>query len=190
MSQPPHGYGPQGPGYGPQGPGYGPPNYYAPPGYPPPQKSGGPWAILGVVALVAIPVLGILSIYGVRRYLSSAKSSEAKNTIGAIARGGAVAFERDGKLCESAGPVPPVVPAGRKHQSQSSDWDGFKCLKFSLSMPQYYQYSYTRTADGFVVTARGDLDADGIFSEISQGGTVRNGSVVLDSALTLKDEFE
>ncbi len=193
MSQPPHGYGPPGPGYGPPGPGYGPPNYYAPPGYPPPQKSGGPWAVLGVIALVSIPVLGILAalgIYGVRRYIASAKSSEAKNTIGAISRGAVAAYDRDGKLCESAGPVPTTVQSAKKYQPAPSDWNGFACLKFSMTMPHYYQYAYTRTGDTFVVTARGDLDGDGIFSEFTQKGTVSAGRVVLEPQITVTNEFE
>jgi type IV pilus assembly protein PilA len=188
MNQPPPGYGPSGP-WPPQGP----PNYYAPPGYPPPKKGGGPWAVIGVLAIVAIPVLGVVSalaIYGVRRYLVSAKNVEAKNTVGAIARGAAAAFERDGKLCESAGPVPAKVPSGAKYQSSPSDWTAFSCLRFSMTMPQYYQYSYTPTSNGFVVTARGDLDGDGVFSEITQRATVTNGRVVVEPELVLKDPFE
>jgi type IV pilus assembly protein PilA len=180
----------QGPGYGP--PGYG-PSGYGPPGYHPPPKSGGPWAILGVIAIVALPVLGILaalSIYGVRRYMSSAKSSEAKNTIGAIARSAMVAYERDGKLCDSAGPVPASVPSGRKFQPTPSDWSGFACLGFSLSQPHRYQYTYTRTADGFEVTARGDLDGDGVFAEFTQRATLKGDRVVLHDKIDVKDEFE
>ena len=108
--------------------------------------------------------------------------------IGAIARAALAAYERDGKLCDSAGPVPATVPPGRKYQSTPSDWNDFACLKYSLTMPQRYQYTYSRTGDSFVITARGDLDADGIFSEFTQRGTVSGGRVVLDREITVKDE--
>lgn len=149
--------------------------------------------ILGVLAIVALPVLGILaalSIYGVRRYLSSAKTTEAKNTVGAIARSAVVAYERHGKLCDSVEAVPATVPSGRRFQPTPSDWSGFACLGFTMTVPHHYQYAYTRTADGFVVTARGDIDGDGVFSEFSQYATVRNGSVILHDKLIVKDEFE
>lgn len=149
--------------------------------------------ILGVIAIVALPVLGVvaaLSIYGVRRYIGSPRNAEAKYTIGAISRAAAAAYERDGKLCDSAGPIPTTPPSGRKHQSTPTDWNGFTCLKFSMSTPKYYQYTYTRTGDSFVVTARGDVDADGIFSEFTQRGAVSGGRVVLEPQITSKDELE
>src|ERR1019366_6126315 len=42
-----------------------------------------------------IGVLPALAIYGVRRYLASAKTAEAKNSIGAITRGAVAAYERE-----------------------------------------------------------------------------------------------
>src|ERR1700756_2024384 len=48
-----------------------------------------------MIVVAIIGVLAALAIYGVKRYLASAKTSEAKNTIGAIARGGAAAYERE-----------------------------------------------------------------------------------------------
>jgi len=40
-----------------------------------------------MIVVAIIGVLAALAIYGVRRYLASAKTGEAKNTIGAISRG-------------------------------------------------------------------------------------------------------
>jgi hypothetical protein len=121
---------------------------------------------------------------------TSGRGSEAKAMIGVIARAAVGAYERDGKLCDSAGPVPATVPSGRKHEPTPSDWNGFTCLRFSINLPFRYQYMYTRTGDSFVVTARGDVDGDGVFAEFSQGGTVRDGRVVLDAEITVKDESE
>lgn len=48
-----------------------------------------------MIVIAIIGVLAALAIYGVRRYLASAKTSEAKNTVGAIARGAAAAYENE-----------------------------------------------------------------------------------------------
>ena len=58
-----------------------------------------------MIVIAIIGVLAALAIYGVRRYLASAKTSEAKNTIGAIARGAKQAFERESAASE-------LVPEG------------------------------------------------------------------------------
>ena len=86
-----------------------------------------------MIVIAIIGVLAALAIYGVRRYLASAKTSEAKNTIGAIARGAKQAYERETAksdlitaanggnstganhaLCDSATAVPATAPAGVK----------------------------------------------------------------------------
>lgn len=124
-----------------------------------------------MIVIAIIGVLAALAIYGVRRYLASAKTSEAKNTIGAIARGAKQSFERETAnselivaaaggnsagsnhaLCLTATPVPAVAPAGVKYQpgTGSVDFDtgdsitGWKCLKFSMTQAIYYKYSYTK----------------------------------------------
>jgi len=127
-----------------------------------------------MIVIAIIGVLAALAIYGVRRYLASAKTSEAKNTIGAIARGAKQSYERETAnselivaaaggnstgtnhaLCNSttsAAGVPATVPAGTKYQpgSGSVDFDtgtaidGWKCLKFSMTQAIYYKYTYVK----------------------------------------------
>src|SRR5437762_9556617 len=46
-----------------------------------------------VVAIVGI--LAVLAIYGVRKYLANAKTAEARNSLGQIAKDEAAAFERE-----------------------------------------------------------------------------------------------
>jgi type IV pilus assembly protein PilA len=127
-----------------------------------------------MIVIAIIGVLAALAIYGVRRYLASAKTSEAKNTIGAIARGAKQAFEKETAasqlvaegsnstgtsyaLCDSATAVPGTVPAGTKYQPETANnkdfntgdaTTGWKCLKFSMTQAHYYKYYYTKGAGG------------------------------------------
>ena len=182
-----------------------------------------------MIVVAIIGVLAALAIYGVRRYLASAKTSEAKNTIGAISRNAQAAFERENApaeelaegatsanashtLCASAVAVPATVPAGKKYQpttTNNTDFDkgdmtsGWKCLKFSMSQPIYYQYQYTKdsiatgstnpascTATCYEAMARGDLDGDAAISQFSQTGKIANGELKKATQLFLFDEYE
>lgn len=216
MQHPPGG--PYAPPPHPPGPFPGPPQgFHAAPQGPAPKKSGVSCLVIALIAgAVAIPVLGVmaaLAIYGVRRYLAASKSSEAKNTVAAIGRGAVTAYERrsgegltgEDALCDSASPVPATVPAGRRFMA-SDDYEtpspdaGWRCLRFALSSPQYYQYGYTRGgpylgpsqhgAEGFEAWARGDLDGDSAYSLFASGGRVESGRVRRDTQLFIEDEFE
>jgi type IV pilus assembly protein PilA len=126
-----------------------------------------------MIVVVIIGVLAALAIYGVHRYLASAKTAEAKQTVGAITRAAVAAYERetydvqlltDGStsstmmhvLCGSAAArVPAGAPAGTKYQPSTVDGvdysagdslNGWKCLTFSLSQPTYYSYLYAQGA--------------------------------------------
>lgn len=185
---------------------------------PPPKKSGVSCLVIAlIVGAVSIPVLGVmaaLAIYGVRRYMAASKSSEAKNTVAVIARSAVTAYERrsteglsgEDVLCDSASPVPTVVPAGRRYMPTSRDWDtasadaGWRCLRFALSAPQYYQYTYTRGGpyrgpndhgdEGFEALAQGDLDGDATHSLFAVGGRVESSRVRRDTQLFIENEFE
>jgi len=173
----------------------------------------------GAGAVAVIGSMSAVAIYGVRRYLANAKTSEAKNTIGAIARGAVGAFEREQTgtpahaLCKPAGPVPTTVPSGRKYQPQAgADFDtgsetaGWKCLRFTMTNPHYYQYYYRvggnykgpkrggpdPGADGFEASAEGDLDGDGVTSLFTLTGKLdaATNSVKVSPQLYVVDEFE
>ncbi len=171
-----------------------------------------------------LSIVAALGIYGTRRYLASAKSAEAKNMLGAMSRSAAAAYEREElgpgntvvhRLCKSAEPVPRVVPAARKYMPSTAtgtDWDtgdqatGWRCLKFALSEPHYFRYTYTQGGpykgparggpdpgpDGFEVAAEGDLDGNGVTSLYTRIGKVdpRTGSVVLGAELFIDKEGE
>ena len=187
-----------------------------------------------MIVVAIIGVLAALAIYGVRRYLASSKTSEAKNTIGAISRGATAAFERETTaaenlgegalsgaashaLCGSAAPVPAAgPPAGTKYQpntANNNDFEvgdtlnGWKCLKFGLTQPHYYQYYYlnataipgetgnaaTCAAAGcYSAGAVGDLDNDGVNSVFVRTGHVNAATGKLKAAtqVFVQDEFE
>ncbi len=156
-----------------------------------------------VVAIVGI--LAALAIYGVRKYMANAKSAEAKNSIGQMAKDASNSYNKEhmeatvltagataglaNALClTGAGdPVPVSLDkvAQRKYQSAATEWDtdsatvGWQCLKFSMAEPQYYMYSYAGTATGFTATANGDLDGDGTASTFSLTGAVADGTVAI-----------
>jgi type IV pilus assembly protein PilA len=141
-----------------------------------------------VVAIVGI--LAALAIYGVRKYMANAKTAEAKNSLGQLAKDASGAFNREkmaagvmaagsstgvaNTLCGSAtATVPAAVGSvkGKKFQSTQSDWDadnqykGWSCLKFSMAEPQYYMYGYaasgTQGNNGETFTATAKGDLDG-----------------------------
>jgi len=172
-----------------------------------------------MIVVAIIGVLAALAIYGVRTYISASKTSEAKNSIGAISRGAVSAYQRvsaqnqiltpgqqgvpsSHNLCKTALPVPPTVTyvRGKKYQPKTksgdfesgSDTSGWRCLRFSISQPMYYQLMYYYKAgdvsgiiskgaagkDYFVARANGDVDNDGIYSYFLRGGVIRDGKVV------------
>jgi type IV pilus assembly protein PilA len=147
-----------------------------------------------VVAIVGI--LAVLAIYGVRRYITNAKTAEARNSLGQIGKDAVSAFEGERmasavllpgtttaivrEMCASAAaPVPATGQIqGKKWQSAKADWSpagdvtgnkGFPCLKFEMTAPQYFSYNY-------VVT--GAL-ATGTFAATAQGDL--NGDTVLST---------
>src|SRR5580700_3746584 len=83
-----------------------------------------------VVAIVGI--LSVLAIYGVRKYIANAKTAEARNSLGQIAKDAAAAVEREKgsalvvtgqtailrQFCGASSSVPGTVPAAAKYQSQ------------------------------------------------------------------------
>jgi type IV pilus assembly protein PilA len=159
-------------------------NYSAPV---PPKKSGFPvWLIVILIASpMIIGIFAILAIYGARKYIANSKTAEARNTLYELARDATYAYERDGKLCPSASaPIPTVVPRAAKYKVIQADWEadkhanaGFACLKFSMALPQYYQYDYKSTSTSFTITAHGDLNGDGIVSTFELDGQVVGGAV-------------
>jgi type IV pilus assembly protein PilA len=120
-----------------------------------------------VVAIVGI--LAVLAAYGVRKYIASSKTTEARNSLGRMANAAIIAYEHENMnspvlaqgsstgftrtLCATASATVPATISqvqGAKYQSTSADWNtdsagnsGFACLHFTIDEPQYFMYTYT-----------------------------------------------
>jgi type IV pilus assembly protein PilA len=145
---------------------------------PPAQGRSNEGILILVVVLIAAPILvaliGILAslaIYGVRKYLVNAKSAEGSAEVKRFAEGmahcGSAELSAGRELPESAAPVPASLSAvsGRKYMSSTADWSApaYTCAGFSMSIPQYFQYVWTRrSASSGTVKASADFDGDGI----------------------------
>ena len=141
-----------------------------------------------------ISVFAALGIFGVRAYLSKAKSAEARNMIGVITRSAVAAYEREElgpgntvvhNLCKSAQSVPTAVPRGVKYRPSTqagADWDtgdattGWRCLKVNMDMPQYYRYTYS-AGGPYKGLARGGPDPGPSGFEVAAEGNLDGNGV-------------
>ena len=158
-----------------------------------------------MIVVAIIGVLSTLAIQGVRRYLANAKSAEARNALGTMARNAVDAYDKEKfdttgvmaaggvqstgskSFCASAAATVPAAIGSvkaQKYQSNPTEWQngdvktGWRCLGFSVDSPQAYMYGYTATTaiDGaFTASAQGDLDGDGVASRFEIFGKADNG---------------
>ena len=154
-----------------------------------------------MIVVAIIGVLAALAIYGVRKYLANAKTAEAKEGIGRLAKDASAHYNGEGmsanvltlgsgagvnhKLCPQVGasvPSAPTAIAGQKYQSSPAEWNtnGWECLKFSMQDPQYFMYSYKQsgaldsTGGSFEAIAQGDLNGDGVLSYFGLAGAIES----------------
>lgn len=130
-----------------------------------------------MIVVAILGVLAALAIVGVRSYLATAKTAEAKQIVGAITRSAITQYERERDLsqilsatgvdaanthilCDSAAPVPFNFASvqGTKYQPSAapgvdfmsgSPLAGWQCLGFETVAPIYFQYSY-QVGDGYI----------------------------------------
>jgi type IV pilus assembly protein PilA len=123
-----------------------------------------------MIVVAIIGILAMLAAYGVRKYIATSKTAEARNALGRIGNAAVISYEDDEymastmmvpgsstgltrQLCNKASqPVPSDISfvQGKKYQSSLADWNldaagnsGFACLKFTIDQPQYFMYTYT-----------------------------------------------
>ena len=157
-----------------------------------------------VVGIVG--VLAALALYGVRKYLLNAKTTEARNGVGQMAKDAKGAFERESmasgvmrggattrvvnNLCaDAAHPVPENITSvqNAKYQSRPDDWTAgpprpwASCACGFRSAIRSITCTTTRgpraRAGRSSRAAYGDLDADGVTSSFTLSGRVTSGVV-------------
>jgi type IV pilus assembly protein PilA len=185
-----------------------------------------------MIVIAIVGVLAALAVYGVRTYLAAARTAEAKAGVGAISQLSALVYERESGqadliaaanggssqaessfLCNSAIPVPAVIPPGVKHQPGNgpgtdfhtgSATDGWLCLGFTIGTPMYYQYNYAKGggyispglggpdpgSEGFEAAARGDLNNDGTYSTFARTGVIVGKHLRLSTQIFVDNEFD
>jgi hypothetical protein len=154
--------------------------------------------------VAVVGVFSALGVYATRRYLALSKTAEVKANLGAIARSLVAAAERetqkqgvafDHVFPPTAPPIPKEVPKGTKYQSSDADWEhpSWSAVKFALTTPQYFSYSFETSPDGkkCTVIGRGDLDGDGVESKFSIDlGIDASGSVKRAPEMRVENELE
>ncbi len=151
-----------------------------------------------MIVICIVGILAALATYGVRRYMSSARSAEARYFVGRIAKAAVAAFERtrvDNRavgisqfstattnvLCENSTWVPNTLTKvkGKKYQpitngvqdfKSGTDIAGWKCLGIDHTQPIAYRYKYTRGGADWSGTLGGTY-----FTARAQGDTDGNG---------------
>jgi type IV pilus assembly protein PilA len=143
-----------------------------------------------MIVVAIIGILAVLAAYGVRKYIASSKTSEARNSLGRMSNAAVIAYENENMaspvlapgattgltrtLCNSASATVPSNKSfitGAKYQSTPADWNtdsaggsGFSCLHFTIDAPQYYLYTYKvsgTSAVGNSFTAMANGDLNG-----------------------------
>jgi len=151
-----------------------------------------------MIVVAIIGILAALAIVGVKKYMTSAKSAEARNSLGTMSGLASQVWSGEkmkGAILDDSATVgsthtlcataPKTVPEskdsikGLKYQSSTDatkdfhagdTLTGWKCLGFALDAPQYYMYGYTATVDPLVAD-------NNTFKTIAQGDLNGDGTL-------------
>jgi hypothetical protein len=150
------------------------------PAAPPAKKSSRGGTVLAVVggALILACVLGaLLGLPAFRRYIRTAKSTEAVDKVGMICRMVSSTYASTGHMPPGAPRTPAVVPAGARTVDPAGAWSapGWQAISFAMSDPHYYSYEYAVEGTTFRVRAIGDLDGNGTLATFERAGNASTG---------------
>ena len=168
-----------------------------------------------MIVVAIIGVLAALAIYGVSRYLKHSKTAEATRSLGSMEQGSKAKFQLDTDslgggsgpfihtFCSTATITPATVPVGAKiavttTAGSTTDYnqDGWKCLKFAMTEPQFYAYQYTSNAPTggtsalYTAIAHGDLDGNGQQSTFQLNGKGSDSGEAQRISLVITNEDE
>lgn len=142
-----------------------------------------------MITVAIVGILAALAIYGVRRYVFSARTVEARNSVGRMAKDAAASYLREimagenlalggtaqnaNRLCVSASATVPSAAGaikGKKYQSSPTEWEvdkatpgkGFACIRFSMTDPQFYQYDYQTSTNDWTTSGAVGTSFDAI----------------------------
>lgn len=173
----------------------------------------------GVSTIGVSSILAVVAIPAFIKYMRRAKTAEAIDELDKLYKAVAMyvstpRVDSQGNLipCDKSIPEAPLTPATTCCQSLGGpDKDGddrcdpdpggwqneaWTALHFEITEPHYFVYSVAPSdydgAPGFVITAHGDLDCDGIQSTFQRFGkiTVEDGECSVNSAAALYTENE
>ena len=155
-------------------------------------------AIIGILAAVAIPAF--------IKYIRKSKTVEAAEALDKVKIGAREYFVVDhwsntGGLQAKQFPngitnIPTGGPCCDKCTNTSSEWDAanWDAIRFGLTEPHYYQYTYTATGttNNAVYTARaiGNLDCDATYSTFEIRGAVDTEGAVTTVGPIITNEIE
>jgi hypothetical protein len=135
------------------------------------------------------------SVEAYQQYMKKSKATEAELSLRQLSKAIRAYYVEQAQLPpDDAGPTPPVGACckarGGKCEPDPTLWTGtWADLRFEMDEPSRYSYWYERKApDHAVVHAIGDLDCDGITSDLSIDVTVVDGNPQLSAVMRTQED--
>lgn len=153
-----------------------------------------------MIVVVIIGILAALAIYGVRQYVTNAKTGEARLLLGRLGKDAASVYEAEKMggdlmvlgatrgisrtLCQSAPAVPATLQdEGQKYQPSQEDFTtpeaddpgvtGWSCLKFTVEQAINFQYDYNSNYTFDPDSPPAENDAFTASAQANMGGQVK-----------------
>ena len=156
------------------------------------RKVGRNAAVIGVLLLASgfccVGGLGVTSAIAIPQfigYIRRSKVAEAHYSLATLRSLVEIRCADTGALPPPTGPEPPTPRSDRQGFRGTT---GFSDLGFSPADPVYYSYAIEPSPGGIRVVARGDIDGDGVLSEL--WFTCSASPCACDPDVSVRDELE